>query len=112
SLSDLLKRPGVHYETFPGGVPEGVSRDIKEEVEIQVKYDGYIKRQLFEIERLEKIENKKIPQGFDYSEISTLSNEIRQKLSVVRPETLGQAARISGVTPAAILVLGVCLQKK
>jgi tRNA uridine 5-carboxymethylaminomethyl modification enzyme len=81
------------------------------EAEITVKYDGYIKRHLKQLERIQKQENKHIPESFDYLQVSSLSNEAREKLSFVRPETLGQALRVSGVTPADASVLAVYLSR-
>ena len=81
-------------------------------MEIQLKYAGYIERQTREIERHEHYENLALPQGFNYLDIAALSVEVRQKLDKQRPETLGQASRISGVTPAAISLLLVHLKKR
>ena len=121
SLADLLCRPGVAYQTLMGligvdgqqlagpGVPEVA---VQEQVEIQLKYAGYIERQAKEVERHESLENLKLPEAFDYLDIAALSVEVRQKLHAQRPETLGQASRISGVTPAAISLLLVHLKKR
>jgi tRNA uridine 5-carboxymethylaminomethyl modification enzyme len=121
SLADLLCRPGVVYQTLMGmvgvdgqqlagpGVPEVA---VQEQVEIQLKYAGYIERQAKEVERHESLENLKLPEAFDYLDIAALSVEVRQKLHAQRPETLGQASRISGVTPAAISLLLVHLKKR
>jgi len=79
-------------------------------VEIQVKYKGYIDRQLQEVERAAKVEGTKIPVDFDYKGISGLSTEVREKLQRFRPDTLGQASRIPGVTPAAITVLSIVIK--
>ena len=84
---------------------------VREQVEIQLKYSGYIDRQTKEVERHEHYENLKLPEGFSYLDITALSVEVRQKLHAQRPETLGQASRISGVTPAAISLLLVHLKK-
>jgi tRNA uridine 5-carboxymethylaminomethyl modification enzyme len=121
SLADLLRRPGVDYDklmTMQGvdgaalagpGVVDGA---VKEQVEIQLKYAGYIDRQAREVERHEHYENLKLPEGFNYLDITALSVEVRQKLDRQRPETLGQASRISGITPAAISLLLVHLKKR
>ncbi|WP_293778597.1 tRNA uridine-5-carboxymethylaminomethyl(34) synthesis enzyme MnmG [uncultured Oxalicibacterium sp.] len=120
ALADLLRRPNVSYEsllTLKGmdgqdlGGP-GVTDDaVREQVEIQLKYAGYIDRQAKEVERHDHYENLKLPTVFDYMEVKGLSFEVRQKLCKHRPETLGQASRISGVTPAAISLLLVHLKK-
>ena len=114
SLYDLLRRPEVTYESLTtlsvGG--DKLDNDIAaEQVEIQTKYSGYIKRQLEEIEKQKRYENKPIPEDFDYSQIHSLSSEVREKLQKNQPETVGQAGRIPGVTPAAISLLLVFLKK-
>ena len=121
SLADLLRRPNVAYDTLMSmtgvdgqalagpGVEDGA---VREQVEIQLKYAGYIERQSKEIERHEHYENLKLPEAFNYLDIPALSIEVRQKLDTQRPETLGQASRISGVTPAAISLLLVHLKKR
>jgi tRNA uridine 5-carboxymethylaminomethyl modification enzyme len=85
--------------------------EIIEEIEIQIKYSGYIKRQLQQIARFKQLEARAIPAGFSYDAVMGFSNEVREKLKRVRPASLGQASRISGVTPAAISVLLVALEK-
>lgn len=112
SLHDLLKRPNISMqdiEAITGVSNEG--EQVKEQVEIQVKYDGYIARQLEEIERLKRYENTAIPDNFNYSEISGLSNEVTAKLIEAQPETLGRASRVPGVTPAAVSLLLVYMKK-
>lgn len=121
SLADLLCRPNVAYDTLMSmtgmegqalagpGVEDAA---VREQVEIQLKYAGYIERQSKEIERHEHYENLALPEGFNYLDIGALSVEVRQKLDKQRPETLGQASRISGVTPAAISLLLVHLKKR
>jgi tRNA uridine 5-carboxymethylaminomethyl modification enzyme len=120
ALADLLRRPNVSYQTLMSlkGVDgqdlagPGVGENaVREQVEIQLKYAGYIERQAKEVERHDHYENLKLPAAFDYMEVSALSIEVRQKLCKHRPETLGQASRISGVTPAAISLLLVHLKK-
>ena len=120
SLADLLRRPGVGYEKLmtmtgnegqPLAGPGVTDEAVMEQIEITLKYSGYIDRQLREVERHEHYENLKLPEGFNYAEITALSMEVRQKLQKHRPETLGQASRISGVTPAAISLLLVHLKK-
>ncbi len=121
SLADLLCRPNVAYDTLmsmsgvDGQVLAGPGVDdaaVREQVEIQLKYAGYIERQAKEVERHENYENLKLPEQFNYLDIGALSIEVRQKLDSQRPETLGQASRISGVTPAAISLLLVHLKKR
>jgi len=114
SLLDLVKRPEVTYADAADlkGEPVTDDQQVAEQVEIQIKYEGYIARQQEEIERLRKNENTKLPEDFDYEGISGLSNEIKLKLQDVRPATLAQASRISGVTPAAISLLLVYLKKR
>lgn len=114
TLEELLRRPEISYETFAAlGYPHGddISPAVIEQVEIQVKYAGYINRQLEQVERFKKKEQQKIPSHIDYAIIPGLSREVREKLSSIRPLSLGQASRISGVTPSAISILMVYLKK-
>jgi tRNA uridine 5-carboxymethylaminomethyl modification enzyme len=123
SLADLLRRPGVTYDGVCAlregecGPSEKLADDavlldqIKEQIEIGIKYQGYIERQAGEIERNEANENTRLPEGLDYAEVRGLSFEVRQKLMQFRPETIGQASRISGMTPAAISLLMVHLKR-
>ena len=120
SLADLLRRPNIGYDDLMSlqaadghsFAPEAAIDDaVKEQIEIQLKYAGYIDRQAKEVERHEHYEHLKLPLTFDYLEVKALSFEVRQKLNTHRPETLGQASRISGVTPAAISLLLVHLKK-
>ena len=106
---DYLRRPEVRYADMPGG--GDVPPDVAEQVEVQVKYEGYVERQRLEVARRKSLEETVIPTPFDYGAVHGLSVEVRQKLSHHRPETLGQAGRISGVTPAAISLLAVHLKK-
>ena len=109
-LIDLLRRPDVSYDalmTLPGAGSGVADPQVAEQVEIQAKYQGYIERQQEEIDRSAQQENLKLPQDLDYTKISGLSIEAQQKLTQQQPETLGQAARISGITPATISVLMV-----
>jgi len=106
---------GLHDGTC--GAPDVLAEDdvllaqIKEQIEIGIKYQGYIDRQAGEIERNEAHENTRLPEGLDYAEVRGLSFEARQKLTQFRPETIGQASRISGITPAAISLLMVHLKR-
>tara|TARA_B110000503_G_scaffold104770_1_gene156336 strand:- start:192 stop:2081 length:1890 start_codon:yes stop_codon:yes gene_type:complete len=112
NLLDLLKRPELGYGDIKGfDETTSVSKEVAEQVEIQAKYAGYINRQQGEIDKLRRQENTKIPDDFDFSLISGLSNEAKQKLSDLRPPTLARASRIPGVTSAAISVLLVHLKK-
>ncbi|MCH5184936.1 MAG: tRNA uridine-5-carboxymethylaminomethyl(34) synthesis enzyme MnmG [Oscillospiraceae bacterium] len=111
-LADLLKRPEISYDALADADPERpvLSREICEQVEIRIKYDGYIARQISQINRFKKAENKLIPNDIDYNGINGLRLEARQKLSKIRPLSIGQASRISGVSPADISVLIVWLE--
>ena len=122
NLADLLRRPGVTYEAIttlgggiwsPGALDEdlGLAVQISDQVEISVKYQGYIDRQAIEIARQEHNETYPLPEGLDYSQVLGLSKEVQQKLNLHKPATLGQAGRISGVTPAALSLLLVHLKK-
>ena len=111
-MSDLLRRPQVSYEAlapFDSGRPD-LPPDIREEVEIQVKYAGYIQRQLKQVEQFRKEEARVLPPDIDYNAINGLRLEARQKLSAIRPLNLGQASRVSGVSPADLAVLMVYLE--
>lgn len=114
SLEELIRRPEMTYETLMNieSVGPGLENPIAaEQVEIQIKYAGYIARQLDEINKTQRHENTLLPADFDYAKISGLSNEVIAKLTDARPETIGKAARISGITPAAISLLLVYLKK-
>ena len=114
NLLDLLKRPEIKYTHLAliKPVEQNVAEDVAEQIEIQIKYDGYISRQQDEIDKLKRNENTRLPVDFDYAVISGLSNEIKQKLLAVKPESIAQASRIPGVTPAAISLILVYLKKK
>ncbi|OQX35618.1 MAG: tRNA uridine-5-carboxymethylaminomethyl(34) synthesis enzyme MnmG [Oceanospirillales bacterium LUC14_002_19_P2] len=113
SLLELLRRPELVYDDVASLNGETVdNRQVAEQVEIQTKYQGYIERQTEEIDRLRRHEETRLPADFDYDAISGLSNEVRIKLKDIRPETLGQASRIQGVTPAAISLLLIYLKKR
>lgn len=110
-LIELLKRPELSYEALEGVDKTRTETDnnVLEQVEIQIKYDGYIKRQLIIIEQVRRLETKHLPDDIDYSSIDGLSLEAREKLGKVRPDNIGQASRISGVSPADISVLVIYL---
>ena len=111
--SDLLKRPEMSYDQlemiFPSEVP--LDEDVKEQVEIQLKYEGYISKSLQQVDRLKKMEDKKIPENIDYDFVSGLATEARQKLKLVKPLSIAQASRISGVNPADVSILLVYLEQ-
>ncbi|MBC8017179.1 MAG: tRNA uridine-5-carboxymethylaminomethyl(34) synthesis enzyme MnmG [Verrucomicrobia bacterium] len=114
SLEQLLRRPEITYAEL--AMFDDVSRetrpDVREQVEIQVKYHGYIERQLEQIERARSLENTRLPAELDYFSVKGLTTEVREKLNKYRPDTLGQASRIPGVTPAAISVVSIALKAK
>jgi len=114
SLQELLKRPEIHYGHLLTVDPDlnGLPKETWEQVEIQVKFDGYVKRQLEQIERFRRLEDVSFPEGFDFASVIGLSTEVMEKLIKVRPISLGQASRISGVTPAATSILMVNLKKQ
>ena len=111
TLKEILKRPKVLYGHLPGKL-DGIKRSTVDEIEASVKYAGYIERQRTDIERLQKNENTKIPNTVDYQNVIGLSNEVKQKLSEARPQSLARASRLPGVTPAAISLLMVHLKKE
>lgn len=112
TLEQLLRRPDITYRDLAPIDPAmpDLPEEVREQVEIQIKYKGYIDRQLQEIERSAKVEGARIPSWIDYGSISGLSTEVREKLQRFKPDTLGQASRIPGVTPAAITVLSIVLK--
>jgi len=113
-VSDLLRRPSLSYAALvqlTGVGPGTADSKVAEQVEIQAGYQGYIERQQEEIERQRRNEHKALPGDFDFRQIKGLSSEVREKLIAVNPETIGQAARIPGVTPAAVSLLLVHLKK-
>jgi tRNA uridine 5-carboxymethylaminomethyl modification enzyme len=112
-LSELIKRPEVNLPDLLAAAGRPLPEvEVSEQVEIEFKYQGYIDRQTQEIARLKAQQGLAIPLDLDYSLISGLSNEVRQKLAQVKPENIGQAGRISGVTPAAVSLLLVHLKRK
>ncbi|WP_421382441.1 tRNA uridine-5-carboxymethylaminomethyl(34) synthesis enzyme MnmG [Bacillus salacetis] len=111
--SDLLRRPEMNYSHIKMLVPreEPLTEDIEEQVEIQIKYEGYIEKSLQQVDKMKKMENKKIPDLIDYDAINGLASEARQKLKEVRPLSLAQASRISGVNPADVSILLVYIEQ-
>ena len=116
-LKDLLRRPEITYrdaaavEALCGLTPPPLPGDVTEQVEIAVKYEGYIKRQLDEVARFKKMEEKPLPQNFDYTQVPNLSLEAREKLNKAQPQSMGQAGRISGVSPADVTALIIYFKK-
>lgn len=113
TLAQLLRRQEATYQNMLDllGLPSLGEAEIADEVELQVKYDGYIRRQLKQVAQMKKFERKAIPAFMDYDGIPGFSREVREKLKKVRPDTLGQASRISGITPAALSLLMVAIEK-
>lgn len=112
TLYDLLKRPEITFEQIEHFIEIPYSEEIKDQVAIHIKYDGYIKKAEKEAEKMIRLEHKQIPNDIDYAKVNNLASEARQKLEEVRPTTLGQAIRISGVNPADISILTVYLKKE
>lgn len=114
TLEDLLKRPEIDYEKLKKldeNRPD-LPKEVIEQVEIMVSYDGYIKRQMSQVESFKKMENKKIPEGFDYDKVYGLRAEALEKLKKIKPESIGQASRISGVNPADVSILMIYLEQQ
>ena len=113
SLYDLLKRPDINYDKLKEifGLPE-INEEAKQQVEISITYEGYIKKQLEQVEKMKKLEEKLIPESIDYALVANLRDEAREKLADIRPISIGQAARISGVSPADISVLMIYLEQQ
>ena len=111
SLADLLRRPNMTYEMLGKIDPERPSLPLRvvTTVEVTIKYEGYIKRQINEVQRHERLETRRLPEDLDYSAIRGLRLEAAQKLAQIKPLTVGQASRISGVNPADISVLLIYL---
>ena len=110
---ELLKRPEITYQHIHSLIEEkneSISEEVIEQVEIQVKYEGYINKALQQVEKLHKVEEKKIPDYIDYDDVPNLAIAAKQKLNDIRPLTIGQATRISGVNPADISILMVYLE--
>ena len=113
TLAELIKRPELDYEKLAEvdeNRPE-LAFDVQEQVNIEIKYEGYIKRQMQQVAQFKKLEGKKLPENFDYAQVNSLRKEAVQKLNKIQPSTIGQASRISGVSPADISVLLVYLER-
>ena len=112
--SDFLKRPEMTYREVTQFIPaleENLDDKVIEQVEIQIKYEGYIKKALEKVDKLKRMEAKKIPENIDYEAINGLATEAKQKLQKIQPETIAQASRISGVNPADISILMVYIEQ-
>src|SRR5574341_902055 len=114
ALAQLLKRPEIRMADLAGVWPEveSIDPELAEQVELEIKYEGYLKRQQQQIERFKHLEDRKIPVGFPFAQVVGLSREVVEKLTSVSPRSLGQASRISGVTPAALSLLVVALERE
>jgi tRNA uridine 5-carboxymethylaminomethyl modification enzyme len=113
--SDLLARPNVGYAgvtALAGPAPDPLPSDVTEQIEIQARYRGYIERQRDEIDRQQAQDARPLPEDFDFDQVRGLSAEVREKFNRVRPSTLGQAARIPGITPAAVSLLLIHLKRQ
>ena len=111
-LEQLLKRTEIDYDAVEvlAKSPDNISAKVAGQVEIEIKYEGYIKRQEREIQKFKNLERMKIPAGFEFQKVHGLSNELKEKLAAVRPTSLGQASRMDGITPAALSVLMIALK--
>ena len=115
TYEELLRRPEINIEflkKLPSYVELNYSLDVFEQVEIELKYSGYIEKAYKEAEKLQKIEEKEIPDDISYDDIKNLASEAKQKLNKVRPKTIAQASRISGVNPSDISILAIYLKKE
>ena len=115
SLEELLRRPNVYFESIKDKNTVHMFKTKEkveiEQVEIDIKYESYIKKEIDTVNKIQRLENSKIPKGFDYEKIKSLSAEGKEKLSKVRPKSIGQASRISGVSPSDVSVLMVYMKK-
>ena len=112
-FADLIRRPQISYDDLAPFDTDRTehSYEVKEQVNLKIEYDGYISRQLLEVEHVRKLEEKKLPQPFDYKNITGLSLEAMEKLNRIQPANIGQASRISGVSPADVSVLIIWLSQ-
>ncbi len=113
-LSQILRRPEISLADIRVIFPDmtNYSRDVDSQVEVQIKYEGYVNRQNDMVGRFQKMEDVRLPEDIDYSQISGISREVCEKLSRIQPRSLGQASRISGITPAAMTLLSFYLKKR
>jgi len=111
-LDQILKRSEIDYQTIEALAKstDNINKKVAQQVEIEIKYEGYIKKQLREIEKFKNLERTKIPKDLDFTKVHGLSNELKKKLSSIRPNSLGQASRIEGITPSALSVLMVAIK--
>ncbi len=111
-LDQLVKRAELDYNTVESLAksPDNISKKVARQVEIEIKYEGYIKRQMSEIEKFKNLERVKIPENFDFTRVHGLSNELKEKLSAISPTSLGRASRIDGITPAALSVIMIAIK--
>ena len=111
---DLLKRTEVHYEQLRTALPDlpELTHEVETQVEIQSRYEGYIKKQMEQVAHMERLESKKIPENINYNDVPSLRDEAREKLAAIRPQSLGQASRISGVSPADVSMLAVWMEQQ
>ncbi len=111
-LDQLVKRAELDYNTVEllAKSPDNISKKVARQVEIEIKYEGYIKRQMSEIEKFKNLERMKIPENFDFTRVHGLSNELKEKLSAISPTSLGRASRIDGITPAALSVIMIAIK--
>ena len=114
TLAELIRRPELTYEMLAEIDLErpDLPCEVGEQVNIYIKYDGYLQRQLKQVEQFKKLEERKIPENMDYDEVPSLRIEARQKLKQYQPESIGQASRLAGVSPADVSVLLVYLEKR
>ena len=110
TLAQLLRQPDMSYAHLPNR-NDSLTEEVVQQVEIEMKYAGYISRQQAEVERFRDLEGKQIPQWMDYNQVPSLRTEARQKFNEVRPATLGQAARISGVSPADVSLVMIWMKR-
>ena len=112
-LAELIRRPELNYDMLAPIDPDRpeLPDDVREQVNINIKYEGYIRRQIKQVKQFKKLENKKLPKNLDYDQVSGLRMEAQQKLNLYQPVSIGQASRISGVSPADISVLLVYLEQ-
>ena len=110
SLYELLKRPEININDLTQFLNNNYSDEVLQQISLSAKYEGYIKKSLSEVKKMEKAENTKIPKDFNYDQLHNLASEAKQKLNEVRPDTIGQASRISGVNPADISILTMYLK--